>query len=272
MNNKKQLLTSLSLLFSFFLLTASTAYSGEIKRTSLLVSNLSCTSCLASIEDGLMGLPGVLGMDGDVRTGLVIVDHEPDVAGETIAGIITSMGYPAKVDWTADMDKRQALIFSAKSRFASSGCGGGCSSKSADTAGPRVWNSEAAQSGKVIRTTMQVAQLSCTSCLANIEAELKNMPGTVGMIGDVRQGLVAIDHLESLPGERIAEAITKIGYPATIIGNGNVPAQRIKSTAVQTTPVASRISSTNCNSRNCNATATAWKQLYQKYLANTSAK
>jgi copper chaperone CopZ len=271
MNNKHSI-TCLGVLLPLLFIITATAHSSEIKRTSLQVANLSCTSCLAAIENGLMGLPGVIGMDGDVSTGLVIVDHQPEVKGETIAGAIISFGYPAQVDWTADIDDRQAINFSARSRFATSGCGGGCSTSGGAASGQQVWNPSAAQSGTVIRTTLQVAQLSCSSCLANIEAELKTMPGTVGMIGDVRQGLVVVDHLDFLPEAQIAEAITKIGYPATISNSGVAPAGQAKASATPDTSIASRISGSNCNSRNCRATASAWKELYRKYVAESSTK
>jgi copper chaperone CopZ len=250
------------------LMTAATTFGAELKRTSLQVNNLSCASCLASIEEALRGLSGAIGMDGDIRTGRVIVDHLADLDGEVLAAAITANGYPAKVDWTADIDKRQAITFDRSSRC-SSGCGGAGTTDAAS--GARVWDPQAARSGKVSRTIMQVANLSCTSCLANIEEALRTIPGTIGMIGDLNKGLVAVDHLVSLSGDQVAAAISDIGYPARIVSSsGNTNGKDAK-TESKASSIASRISSYGCNRRrNCTATASAWKQLYRKYVRATS--
>lgn len=257
----------ITLILALLLIAGATAYGAELKRTSLLVSNLSCTSCLASIEEALKGLSGTIGMDGDIRTGRVIVNHLPALDGEILASAITANGYPAKVDWTADIAEQQAITFDQRSRV-SSGCGG-CSSSGA-ASGPRIWNPQAARSGDATRTILQVTNLSCISCLANIEEALQSMPGTIGMIGDLAKGLVAVNHLDSLPADQIAAAISKIGYPARVVSSTGKTTKKDGTTAARPSSIASRISSYNCNSRrNCNATASAWKELYHKFIART---
>jgi copper chaperone CopZ len=258
----------ITLALILLLITAATTSGAELKRTSLQVNNLSCTSCLASIEEALRGLSGAIGMAGDIRTGRVIVDHLADLDEEILAAAITANGYPAEVDWTADIDKRQAITFDRSNRF-SSGCGG-CSTTGA-ASDPRVWDPQAAGTGKVSRTIMQVANLSCISCLANIEEALRTIPGTIGMTGDLTTGLVAVDHLGSLSGDQIAAAISGIGYPARIVSSpGNITGKNAKA-VTKSSSIASRISSYGCNRRrSCTATASAWKQLYRKYVSKTS--
>jgi len=68
-------------------------------------------------------------------------------------------------------------------------------------------------------TTLQVSNLSCGSCLNNIEAELSKSAGMVGMSADLGRGLVAIRHTAELSSDKIASAITGIGYPAKVLAS-----------------------------------------------------
>ncbi|MBW1890110.1 MAG: heavy-metal-associated domain-containing protein [Deltaproteobacteria bacterium] len=71
------------------------------------------------------------------------------------------------------------------------------------------------------RTMLQVSKLSCGSCLSRIDTRLKELPGYMGMAADLRRGLVAVDHQTSLKNDKIAAAITGIGYPATVLASGD---------------------------------------------------
>mgnify|MGYP003573840167 FL=1 len=66
-------------------------------------------------------------------------------------------------------------------------------------------------------TVLQVSNLSCGSCLNNIETELSKSDGMVGMNADLGRGLVAIKHTDELSAEMIATTITGIGYPAKVL-------------------------------------------------------
>ncbi len=254
----------LFLLLLFF--SAATAHGGTVKRTSLQATNLTCSSCLAAIQEELTGRPGAIGMNGDVRTGIIVVDHDPALAGETIARAITARGYPADIDWSADIGEQQAFGFNDSNRVAS-GCGGGCNGSGGAASGPRIWNPEARQAGPVTRTTMQVANLSCSSCLANIEAELQGMAGTVGMTGDLAKGIVTVDHLDTVASADIAAAISRLGYPARIVSTAGSANRQNKPTAGRKPVYGSRFSGANCSRNNCNATASAWKKLYRRYIS-----
>jgi copper chaperone CopZ len=253
-------------LFLLLLFSAATAYGGAVKRTSLQVGNLTCTSCLAAIEEELSGLPGAIGMTGDIRAGIVLVDHDPALGNETIAKAITARGYPATIDWAADIAEQNAFTFNDSSRTAS-GCGGGCNRSGTAASGPRIWNPEARQAGPVTRTTMQVANLSCSSCLANIEVELQGMAGTVGMTGDLAKGIVAVDHMNTVAGADIAAAISRLGYPARIVSTADNDNLLDKPATGKKSADGSSFSGTNCSRRNCNATASAWKELYRRYIS-----
>jgi copper chaperone CopZ len=264
--NNQAALRPITLFLLLILFSATTAYGGTVKRTSLQVGNLTCTSCLAAIEEELTGLPGAIGMTGDVRAGIVLVDHAPALDGETIARAITARGYPAAIDWSADIAEQNAFTFNDYSRNAS-GCGGGCNRSGGAASGPRIWNPEARQAGPVTRTTMQVANLSCSSCLANIEAELQGMVGTVGMTGDLAKGIVTVEHMDTVAGADIAAAISRLGYPARIVSTAGNASLQAKPASGQKPAYESRFSGANCSRRNCNATASAWKKLYRRYIS-----
>jgi len=68
----------------------------------------------------------------------------------------------------------------------------------------------------VEETTFQVSRLSCGSCLATIEGELRRYDGMVGMRADLARGLVTVSHTEEFTPEQIAAAITGAGYPAEV--------------------------------------------------------
>ncbi len=66
-------------------------------------------------------------------------------------------------------------------------------------------------------TSLQVSNLSCGSCLANIDGELRQYDGMAGMDADLAGGIVVVSHTDELSPQKIASAITNIGYPARII-------------------------------------------------------
>jgi copper chaperone CopZ len=130
----------------------------------------------------------------------------------------------------------------------------------------------------VQRTSYFVNNFSCSSCLENIEAKLKSLPGTIGMNADVQRGRITVDHRPDLSYERITSAITDIGYPATVEWTATVPEQNIKRSS-QERKYSARcgggncgVSSTATSKRSCNATSASWKKLYTRYFSQTNSK
>ncbi len=265
MRNWERLSIGLTALLVFTILVSET-YAAGVQRTSYLVSNLSCSSCLANIEAELKGLPGTIGMDADLQRGRVTVDHQPELGYERIASTITNVGYPAKVDWTATVPDQNAIRYSSNSKF-SSGCdGGGCGSSGAAGNGTAVWNTKIPVNKALNRTTFQVSNLSCSSCLTNIEAKLKTMPETIGMNGDTQRGVVTIDHQSALNGNTIAAAITTLGYPAKVVSTTKISARKALAAGAKSGTRNRTLAGSGCNSkrRPCNATAASWKNLYNR--------
>ena len=268
MNLKNSIITTLSLLLVILFFTFQ-ANSATVQRSNFIVNNLSCTSCLASIEAELKGMEGALGMDADLRTGRVTVDHLSSLNYERIGAAITNLGYPAEMEWTATLPEQNTNRFAEQSRYRSGCSSGGCGVSGGAGGGQTAWKAAPA-SGTVTRTTLQVSKLSCSSCLNNIARELSNIEETYGMKGYLNRGVVIVDHVNTFDNSKIAAAVSGLGYPARVVAANEIPAQ----SAFASTPNsgASR-SGTGCSGRGpCNATAASWQKLYQRYFTQTNAK
>jgi copper chaperone CopZ len=269
--NKKIIVTLSTLLLG--LIFALQAIADTVQRSNFIVNNLSCTSCLATIEAELKGVPGTLGMDADLRSGRVTVDHLSSLDYEQIATRISKLGYPATMEWTATLPEQYTNRFAQESRYRSGCSSGGCGGSGKAGSGPTVWKA-APSSGSISRTTLQVSNLSCTSCLANIAAELGKLADTYGMNGYLSRGVVIVDHADSLQNSRIAAIISDLGYPARVVASNKVPAQKAFTTTSSPRPSGQAIrSGFGCNSNGpCNATAASWQKLYNRYLTKTNTK
>jgi len=121
-----------------------------------------------------------------------------------------------------------------------------------------AWNLSAAEFS---RTRLKVENLSCSSCLYAINAELQKEEGMVEMDADLRQGLVTVDHGAPLDSARIAGVISNLGYPATVLESAALTEEELKQSRV------AGASATAAGCR-CSASGSAWKQLYEKYFKN----
>ena len=138
MNNWKRLTITLTNLLVAVMLVSGAQAAG-VQRTSYIVSNLSCSSCLATIEAELKGLPGTIGMDANLQQGRVVVDHQPELDYEKIGSAITNVGYPAKVDWTGTVPDQNVTRYPQRSKYSSGCSSGGCGSSGGTGTGPSVW-------------------------------------------------------------------------------------------------------------------------------------
>ncbi|HKJ14387.1 MAG TPA: heavy metal-associated domain-containing protein [Desulfobulbales bacterium] len=274
MNQNKKIIAALSALL-LGILFAFQANSSTVQRSNFIVDNLSCTSCLATIEAELKTVPGTLGMAADLRSGRVTVDHLSTLDDEQIAATISKLGYPATVDWTATVPEQNTQKFAGQSSLgsgcSSGGCGG-CGGSGGSGAGPTAWKA-APDEGTISRTTLQVSNLSCTSCLANIAAELSKLSETYGMQGYLNRGIVIVDHTDNLENSRIAAVITGLGYPARVLATNEVPAQKAyTSTPRAVSPGQAVRAGRGCNSKGpCNATSASWQKLYNRYFTQTDS-
>lgn len=100
-------------------------FAGELISSSFQVSNLSCGSCLGTIEQELRQYDGMVTMDADLASGLVTIGHTKAFPEQAIAVAIAEAGYPARI--IGDRDKE--FLRNRPATGAGSGCGSGCGSR-----------------------------------------------------------------------------------------------------------------------------------------------
>lgn len=271
MNQGKKIITVLAVLL-LVLVLAGRANSATVHRSSFLVGNLSCTSCVQTITNKLKTMPGTLGVDADFGASRVTVDHLSALNYGQIATVISNLGYPATLDWTATIPEQNTRRFYPQKSGSVACSGGGCTIAGGTGANPAAWK-DAPPGGTVNRTTLQVSNLSCSSCLANIAAELQKIPGTYGMNGYLSRGIVIVDHSDALDNNIIAAAISKLGYPARILALNEIPVQKAFCTNSETAASAPSATTSSCYSKGpCNATAASWIKLYNRYFSQTNTQ
>jgi copper chaperone CopZ len=271
MDQHKKITAALSLLV-ISLLLAAYAHAETVQRSNYIVKNLSCTSCLATIETELKGVPGALGMDADLRKGRVTIDHLSSLDSEQIAATISKLGYPATMEWTATVPEQSTNKFARQSRYRSGCSSGGCGVSRGAGSGPTSWKAAPA-SGTISRTTLQVGNLSCTSCLSNIAAELRKLSNTYGMNGYLSRGIVIVDHTDASENSKIAAVISGLGYPARVVATNEIPTQKTFKTNPRAGSSGQVRSGRGCNSKGpCNATSASWQKLYNRYFTQTNSK
>ncbi len=119
------------------------------------------------------------------------------------------------------------------------------------------------------RTSVQVKNITCESCLTLIGSKLRGLRGTVGMKADLKQGLVVVDHKPLLDGKKIARAISVLGYPAEIISSTDIDEE---SALIFPEVDRSAYGRCRCNgigrSGYCGGSASSWKRLYRIYFGD----
>lgn len=128
--NKKKVGVAISLLvgavvLSISLVTAknSGVFAVDVIESSYQVSNLSCGSCLGTIEQELRKYDGMVNMTADLSTGLVTIGHTAELPDRAIAVAITEAGYPARL-----LNAEDAQILQRRAASGTGRAGGGCGS------------------------------------------------------------------------------------------------------------------------------------------------
>lgn len=266
---KKNMVAALFLAI-VLMIGAGASAADKAQRSLFRVGNLTCVSCLNSIQAELEGIAGVLGMDALLDQGIVAVDHDPQLDPEQIAVAVSALGYPASLIGIQEIEYSQVASFR---RGGSGGCGGsgggGCGGPGASSAGNGLVAWQPMSKGvPVAWTIMAVDNLTCISCLNSIEEGLRGLPGTIGMKGDLSSGRVAVLHLPGLSGQEVAATVAALGYPAQVADSA------VAVTGAEIIPSARGASAGGCSTGSgrspCNATVSAWQELYKRYFSKNN--
>lgn len=92
------------------MLTVRSSADTTLAMTELTVQNMTCGACVSTITEALEDVDGVESIEVSVTTGRSKVVFNPEQIGaKKIAGIVSSVGFPAEVDQFLDADQYQAL-------------------------------------------------------------------------------------------------------------------------------------------------------------------
>lgn len=230
-------------------------------KTTFKVSGLYCGSCLSNIASSLQKVEGALGMEADLRQGLVTVEHEDPLTAEKIAEIISSLGYPAEINADSVIESTQSPATPAEQAIV----------PAEPVVAPVVDDGAGVN---IRRTSLLVKNLSCTSCLGSIEAELKKIKGSLGMAADLGRGIVWVDHRDDVDCDRIARLVTDIGYPAEVDWTARMDRKYAMTFTTAAQGDGAGFAGGGCGSGGCDlsgsgggcgASSTAWKQLFDRY-------
>jgi copper chaperone CopZ len=108
------------------------------------------------------------------------------------------------------------------------------------------------------RTTLAVERIKCGACLRVIDAELRRVPGILGMSADLPTRRVSVDHETAVTPGEVAAAITAAGYPARV--EESLPIPRNAAKLFQRGP-AFGSGPGCCNPGGTNPVADAWREL-----------
>ena len=95
-----------------------------LKRAVLKVDNLSCGGCFTTINQSLTPMEGFSGFGANLLRKLIAVDFVPPLTPEVIAKTITESGYPAKLESTSDITKKESFVYIQQKRNLYSGSDG----------------------------------------------------------------------------------------------------------------------------------------------------
>jgi copper chaperone CopZ len=110
------------------------------------------------------------------------------------------------------------------------------------------------------RTVMLVEQMRCSSWLRVIDAELRKVPGIIGMTAKFREELVIVDHEEAIGAKAIADIITGLGYPTKVVSSREVSGEEVNRFQRPGFGVGAGC----CNPGGASPVAEAWKEIRRR--------
>ncbi|NTV13242.1 MAG: heavy-metal-associated domain-containing protein [Desulfobulbaceae bacterium] len=114
----------------------------------------------------------------------------------------------------------------------------------------------------VSRTALAVDHITCGACLRVIDAELRKVPGILGMTSDLPSRRVTVDHDPEVSPAEVAAAITAAGYPAQVLESLTLPHSEAR--MFQRGPGFGSGPGC-CNPGGTNPVADAWRELRRRF-------
>nr|WP_299382621.1 heavy metal-associated domain-containing protein [Allomuricauda sp.] len=86
-------------------------------RSKIQIQNLKCTGCAHTIKTKLESFQGISGVDVDVDTAVVTIDHKDMVTKESIQQKLKHLGYPVAQDENGILSKAKSYLSCAVGRL-----------------------------------------------------------------------------------------------------------------------------------------------------------
>ena len=120
-----------------------------------------------------------------------------------------------------------------------------------------------AWAGGILRTVLNVRNVSCGSCLRVIESEFRKTPGIKGMAADIRRGILVADHETEITSGEVAEVVSRLGYPSKVVSSTVITKGEAR--------VFRRLAGygagpEGCSQGGCSTVANSWKELYRRFV------
>ena len=115
----------------------------------------------------------------------------------------------------------------------------------------------------VARTTLKLDKFTCGACLRVIDAELRQLPGVLGMSAELPAQLVIVDHDPRLTPAEVAAKVTSAGYPAQVVKSVALP--RAEARVFQREP-GFGTGPGCCNPDGANPVADSWRELRRRFM------
>jgi len=116
---------------------------------------------------------------------------------------------------------------------------------------------------KIGRTTLQVERLNCGARLRVIDAELRKVPGILGVTANLAEGRVVVDHELTITPVQVAAAVTASGYPAKV---GEVQAVERREARIFSREPGFGTGPGCCNLGGANPVADSWRELRRRFM------
>jgi copper chaperone CopZ len=116
---------------------------------------------------------------------------------------------------------------------------------------------------RIGRTTVVVEQLTGGACLRVIDAELRKVPGILGLSADFASGRVTVDHDLEVTPVAVAEAVTACGYPARVI---EIQALARSEARLFRRDPGFGAGPGCCNLGGCNPVADSWREMRRRLM------
>jgi copper chaperone CopZ len=110
------------------------------------------------------------------------------------------------------------------------------------------------------QTIVEIKNVSCNYCLAEINGVLLNLDHTAHLRIITYPRLFSVTHHASLHDDTIISALTTAGFPAEVLGLSDISASELQAEL----PDAVVQNKNKMNRQPCSASAQAWKKLFRR--------